>query len=152
MTGSRIVVAAAVLAGMLGSAEAADYRMPVQPGPVLVQPQGGPDPVVALCANPHTLSRIRNRFTWAERHTWHRGFVMAALENPRVNYPMLNGPSMISQVRCIADATMTDNTQRTVFYSVEAEMGFASIGKGVDFCVLGLDPWRIHDDECRTVR
>ena len=146
MSRAWILVVAGLLAGQAGSAFAADYHVAPPPR------AAAPDVVGALCANPHILGRIKNRFAWAERHTWHRGFMMASLSNPRVNYPMLNGPSMISQVRCIADATMTDKTQRTVFYSVEAEMGFASLGKGVDFCVLGLDPWRIHDDECRTVR
>ena len=35
---------------------------------------------------------------------------------------------------------------------LEFGQGFATIGNYVDFCVVGLDPWHVHDEACRTVR
>ena len=52
----------------------------------------------------------------------------------------------------MADATMTNGVPHTVFYAIEFGQGFASIGNYVNFCVLGLDPWHIYDEACRTVR
>jgi len=126
-------------------AQAADYT-PRAKAPAAVAVA---DP---LCADPKILARIMERFAWAERHTWHRGFEMSALTEPRLRYPVLNGPSLIAHVHCQANAAMTNQTRRTVYYTVEAEMGFASIGKGIDFCVVGLDPWHVHNEACRTVR
>ena len=139
-----LLLALVLLSAPGTSAYAADYA--VRP------PAPSVTAVDALCANPAMLKRIAERFAWAERNTWRRGFEMAAVLNPRLRYPELDGPSLIARVRCMADAVMTNNTQRTVYYIVEAEMGFASVGKGVDFCVLGLDPWRVYDRACRTMR
>jgi hypothetical protein len=105
-----------------------------------------------LCGDRHVLARIMERFAWAEQNTWRRGFEMASLLNPRLRHTDLDGPSLISRVYCQADAQMTNQLQHTVYYAIEAEMGFASVGNGIDFCVLGLDPWYVHDDACRTVR
>ena len=140
-----ILLLSALMCAPTLSARAADLRVRAP------QPQAM-TAVEALCADPKILARIMERFAWAEEHTWHRGFIMAALTNPRLRYPALDGPSLIAHVHCMADASMTNQTERTVYYTVEAEMGFASIGKGVDFCVLGLDPWHVHDYACRTVR
>jgi hypothetical protein len=92
------------------------------------------------------------RFAWAERNTWQRGFVMASLENGRLSGHPYAEPGMIHREYCMADAAMTDGSLRTVYYAIEFGVGFASIGNYVDFCVLGLDPWRVHDGGCRTVQ
>ena len=52
----------------------------------------------------------------------------------------------------MADAVMTNGDYRVVYYTIEHGVGFAGIGSSVDFCVLGLDPWHVHDGACRTVR
>lgn len=104
------------------------------------------------CSSNRTLNNIAERFAWAEAQTWHRGFVIEALENPRLRYNVFNGPSMIAHTHCLADALMTDGKRWTVYYTVEEGMGFASMGTGVEFCVLGLDPWHVYDRDCRTLR
>ena len=104
------------------------------------------------CADPIVRKRIMERFAWAERHTWHRGFVMASLSNGRVGEHPFYEPGLIHREYCMADATMTNGSARTVYYTIEFGQGLASMGSYVDFCVLGLDPWRVHDEACRTVR
>jgi hypothetical protein len=47
---------------------------------------------------------------------------------------------------------MTNGMPYAVFYVIEHGLGFAGLGRDIDFCVLGLDPWHIHDGDCRTVR
>jgi hypothetical protein len=104
------------------------------------------------CADRYVLNRIKSRFAWAERNTWHRGFVMDSLENPRPSGHPYAEPGLIARDFCVAEAVMTNGDLRTVYYAVEHGVGFAGIGHYVDFCVLGLDPWHVHDGACRTVR
>jgi hypothetical protein len=107
---------------------------------------------VRACADARMLARITKRFAWAERNTWQRGYQIAAIEHPRLRYTVFSGPSMIRHRHCRASALMTNGVRRTVFYTVSAGMGFASIGHGVDFCLAGLDPWRVHGAACRSLR
>ena len=107
---------------------------------------------VKACANARTLTRITERFAWAERNTWQRGYEIAAVKDPRLRYSVFNGPSMIRHRHCRATAIMTNGARRTLFYTVSAGMGFASIGHGVDFCLAGLDPWHVHGAACRSLR
>jgi len=105
------------------------------------------------CANKRVLRQIVDRFAWAENETWHHGFVIARIEEPRLRYTI--EPQELGTIphrHCVARAVMTDGRAYTLYYTTEEEMGFASIGDGVSFCLLGLDPWRVHDAFCRTVR
>ena len=104
------------------------------------------------CEDPRVLKNIAERFAWAERKTWHRGFVIARLDKPQLSYNVFDGPSLIPHRHCTARATMTDHRVYTVYYTVEDEMGFASIGDKVFFCIPELDRWRIYGAHCSTVR
>jgi hypothetical protein len=119
------------------------------PGPIAIR---APIQAENPCADANVLGRIAERFAWAERNTWHRGFVMASLANGRYSGHPFFEPGLIRRDYCVADSLMTDGSSRTVYYAIEYGVGFASIGHYVDFCVLGLDPWHVHDEACRTVR
>ena len=107
---------------------------------------------VRACADARMLARIAKRFAWAERHTWQRGYEIDDIEGPGLRYTVFNGPSTIRHRHCRATALMTNGARRTLFYTVSAGMGLASIGHGVDFCLAGLDPWRVHGAACRSLR
>ena len=138
-----LLAALAVCAGA-ASARAADL-----PGPILIREQIA---VEDACGDPNVLGRIVERFAWAEEHTWRRGFIMASLQNARLSGHPYFEPGIIERRYCMADATMTNGSPHTVYYAIEFGQGFASIGNYVNFCVLGLDPWHIYDEACRTVR
>ena len=104
------------------------------------------------CVQNGVLNGIKGRFAWAEHNTWHRGFVIETLGNPRPSGHPFAEPGLVSRDYCEADAVMTDGRAYSVYYAVEHGLGFAGIGRSVDFCVLGLDPWHVHDGSCRTVR
>ncbi|HEX2255812.1 MAG TPA: hypothetical protein VHG92_03760 [Afifellaceae bacterium] len=107
-----------------------------------------PDP----CHDRGILQNIMERFWWAERHTWHRGFHIAQIEYPLLRKNVFNGPSLIPHRHCVAHAVMTNGRTHALYYSIEDEMGFASIGDKVFFCIPDLDPWRIYGADCSTVR
>jgi hypothetical protein len=139
----RSCAAAFGLAATMASAQAADL-----PGPIAVGQVQAENP----CGDAAVLERIAERFSWADAHTWHRGVSMAVLGNARDgNHPYYE-PGLIRRQYCVADAVLTNQDRRTVYYAIEYGQGFASIGNRVQFCVLGLDPWHIHDADCRTVR
>ena len=132
------------LIGTIASAAAADLPMrAVVNAPVAVD---------GACANAHVLDRIVDRFAWAELKTWHRGFVMASIQNPRLSGHPFYEPGIIKREFCVANSFMSNGSAHTVFYAIEFGQGFASVGNYVDFCVVGLDPWHVHDEACRTVR
>jgi hypothetical protein len=139
MSISRILPILVLLAGA-GPAAAADA------------PAGSAPPPVGVCARSDVLTRIAERFAWAERETWRRGFTIASLHNPRPSGHLFHEPGIVKRDYCMAEAVMTNGRQHIVYYAVEHDLGFASIGDYVDFCVLGLDPWRVHDGACRTVQ
>lgn len=112
-----------------------------------------PGPIaVDACGDPSLLGRIIERFSWAERNTWHRGYVIGSIDNPRPSDHPFYEPGIIKRDYCMADSVMTNGEARTIYFAIEYGVGFASLGNYVDFCVLGLDPWRVHDGACRTVQ
>jgi hypothetical protein len=142
---SRFAVLAALLwPPVANPAHAADLPARVE----ITQPIAAADP----CGDPHVLERIMERFAWAEAHAWRGDIVMASLGNGRQSGHPYAEPGIIKRDYCMADARMSDQKPFTVFFTIEYGQGFASIGNYVDFCVLGLDPWRVHDEACRTVR
>jgi hypothetical protein len=117
---------------------------------IMVPPASGA--YVNVCADSGVLARIASRFAWAERNTWHRGFVMQSIENPRPSGHPYYEPGLVARDYCVAEAVLTNGDIRPVYYAIEYGLGFAGLGRNVDFCVLGLDPWHVHDGSCRTVR
>jgi hypothetical protein len=110
-------------------------------------------PVVdSACTSPNALARIKQIFAWADRNQWHRGFVISEIGNPRPSGHPYAEPGLVKRDYCLADSVMTDGTAWPVYYVVEHGLGFVGVGSDIDFCVPGLDPWHIHDGDCRTVR
>lgn len=133
---------ALLLAGDLASA--ADVA-----GPMVVS---APSDMETACASDGALGRIKSRFAWAERTQWRRGFVIQEIGNPRPSGHRFAEPGLVKRDYCVADAVMTDGSAYPVFYTIEHGLGFVGIGTSVDFCLPGLDPWHVHDGDCRTVR
>src|SRR5207302_567852 len=53
---------------------------------------------------------------------------------------------------CTGTAIISDGTPRTVNFSIIEDGGFASIGNGVEFCVVGLDRNWAYNPTCRMAR
>lgn len=142
---SRLAILSAMIAGLAGGlAHGADLPARIE----MNEAVSVDDP----CGDPHVLERIMERFAWADTHTWHQGLTMASLGNGRLSGHPYFEPGIIKRQYCMADATMSNSKRELVYFVIEFGQGFASIGNYVDFCVLGLDPWRVHDEACRTVR
>jgi hypothetical protein len=53
---------------------------------------------------------------------------------------------------CSADAMLNDGKTRVVHYSIIEDGGFAGYGKGVEWCVVGLDRDWAYRPRCRAAR
>jgi hypothetical protein len=129
------------------------FAIAVWASPAVAADFSAPTTVLApTCTNAWALNRIVDRFAWAERTQWRRGFVIETISNPRPSGHPFAEPGLVLRDYCVADSVMTNGSVHPVYYTIEHGLGFAGIGSYVDFCVLGLDPWHVHDADCRTVR
>jgi hypothetical protein len=53
---------------------------------------------------------------------------------------------------CAAVAMISDGKPRPVYFSIIEDGGFASIGSGVEFCVVGLDRNWAYNPACKAAR
>jgi hypothetical protein len=104
------------------------------------------------CDNPGVLNKILNRYAWAERNTWHRGWTIAEFSGVRQSSLKDHGPSHIDRRYCVGTAYLTNGRESAIYYVIEAGQGFASIGWNVEFCLPAYDRWRIYDAWCQSIR
>lgn len=104
------------------------------------------------CGNGDVISRIKERAAWAETHTWHRGWVIHSVSQPRETALKNHGPSRIDRRYCIGVANLTNGSRMQIAYVLEAGMGFAGLGWRVEFCMPPEDPWRVYDAWCKAIR
>jgi len=64
----------------------------------------------------------------------------------------INRPSPYARRFCEARAQMSDGRTRRVYYAIMEHSGFVGVSWNLRACVAGLDPWRVYDGRCRTVR
>lgn len=53
---------------------------------------------------------------------------------------------------CQAKVITTDGARRQLWYLIENGWGYAGVGSSVEFCVSGLDPWRVYGAACKSLR
>ena len=103
------------------------------------------------CGDAGVLNYIATEAAWAERHTWHRGWVIHSISH--IGETALNpGPSKIHRRYCRGTAYLSNGSASELVYVIEAGQGFASIGWNAEFCLPAYDPWRVYDSWCRSIR
>ena len=98
------------------------------------------------------LYDLTNRFAEKERKFWNSTLVITDYKNVReiAFRPWESGN--IPRRFCTAQALISDGKVRTVNFSLIEDGGFASIGAGVEFCVVGLDRNWAYNPACRMAR
>ena len=108
---------------------------------------------IPSCDNPIVEAKIKKRF---RRHTapkvLERDLVIDAFSRIRQARYDIGNPSPLARRYCEARALFNDARSRPIYYFVEEQTGFVGIKWNVEFCVSGLDPWRVYDGRCRTAR
>lgn len=117
---------------------------PYQAGPY----QAGP------CADRGFLGRISSRFDHQVRNV--PNLPNVAIRDFRGIYEHRFLPASedwpISRRYCGATVVLSDGSHHDIWYLIEGRMGFAGIGRNVEFCVSGFDRWFVYNGRCRVLR
>ena len=111
-----------------------------------------PEKRVPVCDDPSVHRNIKHRFAWADRE-YYRGIEkIEVIDRVRQLALVAHRPSPLVRRYCRARVTMSDQHTRTMYYMIEEDAGFVGFTSDVEFCIRGLDRWRVYDAHCRTVR
>jgi hypothetical protein len=110
------------------------------------------DADVPLCEEAGPLDQIQGDFAAKEGRFWNSTLAIVGFEKVRqVAFRPWNADA-IPRRFCQAVALVNDGKKRPVYYSISEDGGFASIGFGVDWCVVGLDRNLAYNPACRMAR
>lgn len=126
-------------------AAAADY--------IRTAPPAAARAVPPVCGASAVLGAIDRNFDYRAARYLHAGLDIVDLRHPRLlSYRPSDATHLVGRTWCRATAVLNDHRRRAVWYLVETTMGFAGIGDNVEYCVAGLDPWRVYGAHCTSVR
>jgi hypothetical protein len=98
------------------------------------------------------LGKVASRFAEKERKFWNSTLEITGFTNVREIAFRPWESNNIPRRFCTAQVAVSDGKVRTVNFSVIEDGGFASIGAGVEFCVVGLDRNWAYNPACRMAR
>lgn len=127
--------------------------------PGLAAPAFAADPLVyqdysGVCSKSGYLAKIESRFRYQVRHVPELPDVaIDQFYNIREKlYRPEDETHPISRQYCEGQVLLTDGRTHDIWYLIETDQGFASIGSNVEFCVEGFDRWYVYDGRCRVLR
>ena len=98
------------------------------------------------------LPVITSQFWEKERAFWNSPLRITAYGNVHETAFRPWQSDNIPRRYCTADAMVSDGKIRTVHYSIIEDGGFASMGQGVEWCVVGLDRNWAYNPACRAAQ
>ncbi len=108
---------------------------------------GGPS-----CDDWSVLARVTEKFSYQDRHIAGEGIEIASLDNIHQYDPRLER-GLVTRRFCTATASLSNGRKTNVAYLIEGPwLATDSLGWHVESCVVGHDPWRIYDANCRSLR
>jgi hypothetical protein len=110
------------------------------------------DAVVPLCGEPGALNKIQEHFAEKESDYWASELKIVGFENVREIAWRPWAEGIIPRRYCVATVLISDGVKRSISYSIGEDEGFAGMGYGVDFCVVGLDRSWAYNPACRMAR
>jgi capsid protein len=133
---------------------AAVAALPVATAPVLAADMLRDQSYSGVCSERGYLARIEHRFRYQVRHVPELPDVgIDDFYNIRETlYEPEDEKHPISRQYCEADVLLSDGQTHSIWYLIETDLGFASIGNNVEFCVDGFDRWYVYDGRCRVLR
>lgn len=106
-----------------------------------------------VCSETSVLGFITSRFEYRDANYLHANLSIAEIRNMGQNRQEFRDEThLVEREYCRATAVMTDGYQRSLFYVIERPWGFAGVGRNIEFCVGGLDPWYIYGAHCASLR
>lgn len=108
--------------------------------------------ILPECDSAGVLAKINRTLTIAESNVVRSGDPVAQLRTIRQSKLRDHGPRAFAQRFCRATGITENGRKKRVYYLIEARGGFAGYSYGVEACILGRDPWKIHGAYCRSLR
>lgn len=107
----------------------------------------------AACDDAAVLNRIKSRFHYQVRHVPRLPDVEIVNFRKIHQHRHIPATDVSNTARryCGATADFSDGRSRPIYYLIQDEMGFASVGDGVQFCVPGFDRWRVYNGYCQLI-
>lgn len=144
------IAAVSLLTGLFASAaNAADYGTYGEPRPAYAsaRPTGA-------CTDPGVLRFITSRFEYKAANYIRQNLSIYEIRGMQLIgfEPFNQYISSVQREYCLADATLTDGSHRPLFYLIERPWGFAGVGRSIEFCIPGLDPWYVYGARCASLQ
>lgn len=108
--------------------------------------------LVPPCDDPWALGRIAGRFAQKESWFWSSSAAIVELDRVREIAYRPWGPTHVPRRYCKARALISDGRKTEVYYSIIERGGFAGIGSGVEWCVVGYDRNLAYAPRCKVAR
>lgn len=143
-------LSACLVTGLLATAaSAADYGTYVEPRPAYAaaRPAGA-------CTDPGVLRFITSRFEYKAANYIRQDLSIYEIRRMQLTgfEPFNQYISSVQREYCLAEATLTDGSHRPLFYLIERPWGFAGVGRSIEFCIPGLDPWYVYGAHCASLQ
>jgi hypothetical protein len=145
---SGLGAAFGVLLGLFAFGQAAEAANPLELNFWLSGPKY--DGRVAEC--PAALTTISSQFREKESTYWNSDLQITSFGRIREIAFRPWQSDNIPRRYCSADVMVNDGKQRTVYYSIIEDGGFAGFDQGVEWCVTGLDRNWAYNPNCRLAR
>ncbi|WP_429808516.1 hypothetical protein [Ensifer sp. B1-9] len=106
-----------------------------------------------VCSETSVLGFITSRFEYRDANYLHANLSIAEIRDMGQNRQELRDEThLVEREYCYATAVMNDGQQRSLYYLIERPWGFAGVGRSIEFCVGGLDPWYVYGAHCASLR
>ncbi len=114
---------------------------------------GDADKPLAACDSPYILDIITARFGDRARTYLKTDLEITQIDGPRqVRQTLRDKTHRVGRDYCAATAVTTDGERRALWYLIERDFAFASLGSSVEFCLSDLDPQHIYGAHCASLR
>lgn len=104
------------------------------------------------CDESAVLNRISAHFDQAEAKYWDTGIRMADITQAREAVFDDWDPTIIARRYCNGTAYLTDGKRYSLVYWLRSDQGFAGVGWGVQFCLMGRDQDYAYAPVCKMLR
>lgn len=113
-----------------------------------------PDPN-DYCATPKVIERVKAKVDHKFRgYTKTKLFLLDIVNPIEIHSRDRDETHTVARKWCHGKARMNDRTTRDIWYVIEKPWGFAGtpLLTSAEFCIAGLDPWKIYGKDCSTLR
>lgn len=108
--------------------------------------------ILPECDRAGVLAKINRSLLISEKNVVRSGDPVAQITAIRQSKLRVDGPRRFAQRYCRATGITEHGHKKRIYYLIEARGGFIGFGYGVEACILGRDPWKIHGARCRSLR